>query len=288
MRVIGISDLDGPDLAPYRTLKRQVDHFRRGIFVAEGAIVVDRLLRSGLDVVSILATEAWLEGNRALVEARPGPPPVYVGPPPLLERLTGFDYHQGVLAVGRCPPEPSLEAVLASAPARAPRALVALDGITSSENTGVLVRAASALGATALLAGERSCSPWLRRAVRSSMGGVLFLPVLHVPDLARALARLRSEFGFRAAAAVAGGGTPLEEHRFAPETAIVLGHESEGISPAVRAACDEAVTIPMRRDLDSLNVATAAAVLLFEFRRQLGLRCRSECVDSRRGRGDRR
>jgi tRNA G18 (ribose-2'-O)-methylase SpoU len=249
-------------LRPYRTLKRQPEHRREGIFVAEGPTVVERLLASGLGVVSVLATERWLERLGALLDGIT----VYVATDEIVERITGFAYHQGVMAVGRMPPEPDLADVIGRAGPRA--ALVALDGLGSSENVGVLVRAASALGAAAVVAGGTSASPFLRRAVRASMGGAFFVPVAHERDLAAALRRLEAARGVRAVAAVARGGTPLPAYRFAPRSCIVLGHEFEGVSPEVLAACADRVTIPMTSDLDSLNVATAAAVLLFEAARQ--------------------
>jgi tRNA G18 (ribose-2'-O)-methylase SpoU len=266
VRIVELPDLADPALAPYRTLRRQREHLRQGIFVAEGPAVVERLLRSDRPVVSALMTRRWVAALEPLLAPREGP--VFVADERLYETITGFPFHQGVMAVGRCPPEPTLAEVLAGA--RPPRFILALDGLTSAENVGVVLRSSSALGATAVLSGERSASPFLRRAVRSSMGGVLFVPVLHVADLAATLGRLAREHGFRVVAAEAHGGAPLATYAFPPDACVVLGHESEGLSPAVRAACADSVTIPVNRALDSLNVATAAALFLHEFRRQRG------------------
>jgi len=256
---------DPPGLAPYRTLKRQPEHLREGIFVAEGPTVVERLLRSPLEVVSVLATGAWLERLAPAFGARRAPA-VYQATDALLERITGFAYHQGVMAVGRVPPEPDLDALLAAA--RAPVTLVALDGLTSAENTGVLVRAASALGAAAVIAGNGAASPFLRRAVRTSMGGAFYTPVVHAADLAGLLRRLARDHGVRACAAALQGAVPLTAYRFPERSCVVLGHEYDGVSPDVLAACDDRVVIPMAGHLDSLNVQTAGAVFLFEAGRQ--------------------
>ena len=266
MPVFDCDDLADPRLAPYQTLQRQEDHRRAAIFVAEGPTVVERLLRSPLGVVSALVARPWLERLGPLLRARADDPAVFVAPVALVERITGFAYHQGILAVGRCPPEPVLDDVIARAPR--PRLVVALDGVTGPDNVGGILRTASALGVAAVLAGERAASPFLRRAVRVSMGGVLSVPVVHAADLAAALARLAGAHGVRVVAAEAHGGRLLGGYTFPEDACIVLGHEFDGLSPAVRAVCGDLVTIPMSGDLDSLNVASAGAVLMWEFRRQ--------------------
>ncbi len=267
--VRAIADLDAPELAPYRTLRRPEDHRRAGVVVAEGGTVVERLLRSPLGVVSALLTRPWLDRLGPLLEARAEPVSVFVAPGALLESVTGFRYHEGVLAVGRLPAERPLGEVVAAA--GAPRLAVALDGVTWPDNLGGIVRAAAALGAAAVIAGETAASPFLRRAVRIGMGAAFAVPIAHPPDLAAALHNLKAEHGFRIIAAVARGGTPLPDYAFPADACVVVGHEFEGLRPAVRAACDDAVTIPMAgagAALDSLNVAAAAAVVLYEFRRQ--------------------
>jgi tRNA G18 (ribose-2'-O)-methylase SpoU len=218
-----------------------------------------------------LVTQEWLERLGPLFRARGEPFPLFVvTDSDVLEALTGFEYHQGVLAVARCPPERPLEDVLRDARAsdsRARRLVVALDGVTWADNLGGIMRSAAALGATAVLAGERSASPWLRRAVRISMGGVLFVPVVHTKDLAAEL-QVLARGGFRIVAADAHAGTRLPDYRFGDDACIVLGHEFEGVSPAVQSVCADAVTIPMTGAIDSLNVASAAAVMMYEFVRQ--------------------
>jgi len=268
MPIVEIADLQDPNLAPYKTLRRQSLHLRQGIFVAEGPTVVERLLRSEHGVISALLTREWLERLEPAFFRRRSEVTIFVAEKRLLAAVTGFQYHQGVMAVGRCPPEPALPEVLRET--ASPRLLIAFDGLTSAENVGLALRSCAALGATAVLSGEGSCSPYLRRAVRVSMGGVLFVPVLHAADLAATLAELRSGFGFRLVAAEAHGGTPLESYAFRKDACVVFGHESEGLSAAVRRVCDDSVTVPLSDRLDSLNVAAAITVFLYEFRNQHG------------------
>jgi tRNA G18 (ribose-2'-O)-methylase SpoU len=173
-----ITALDLPELAPYRTMRRPLEHERQGIFVAEGEKVVRRLLESRFEVVSVLLPEKHLEAFRPLLEARPEKLTVYLADKKLLESLIGFSMYQGQLAVGKIPPPATLDDILSKS--RKPRLLVAVDALTSAENLGALVRNCVAFGVQALIVGETSSSPFLRRAVRNSMGTILQLPVLEL------------------------------------------------------------------------------------------------------------
>jgi tRNA G18 (ribose-2'-O)-methylase SpoU len=263
-----ITAFDLPELQPYRTLRRQMDHRRQGLFVAEGEKVVRRLLESSFEVISVLLPEKWLADLEPLLRARPEQIDVFVAEKKLLETLTGFSMYQGLLAAGRVPPPLSLEAILARSPR--PRLLAAVDGLSSAENVGALVRNCAAFGVHALLVGETSASPFLRRAVRSSMGAIFHLPVLETPSLAQALGQLRPHGVRSIAAHPHAEDRPLPAADLSADCCLVFGSEGAGLSPAVLAACQEAAAIPMPPTVDSLNVGSAAAVFLYEANRQRG------------------
>lgn len=269
MTIIPIDSLDETDLHPYRTLRRPLDHQRNGIFVAEGEKVVRRLLASSLEILTVLLTPEWLEAYRPILAQRSGDVRVFVAQKPLVEAIVGFNLHQGIMAVARIPRPSSLTETFADI--RRPALLVAVDGLTNAENLGVLVRNCAAFGVDALLVGETSSSPYLRRAVRNSMGTVFTLPVVHLTNLADSLNDLKSHRGVRVIAAhphteqVA-----LQRAHLDGDCCIVFGSEGEGISGAVLAACDDLVAVPMRPGVDSLNVASASAVFLYEARKQRG------------------
>jgi tRNA G18 (ribose-2'-O)-methylase SpoU len=283
-----------PELAPYRTLRRPFEHEEQGIFVAEGDKVVRRLLVSHFGVVSVLLPENRLAEFEPLLRARPELEigAYAVSKKSILEELVGFEMFQGVLAIGKIPAPPTLEAILAASPQ--PRLLVAMDALTNAENLGVLVRNCAAFGTHALIVGETCSSPFLRRAVRNSMGTIFQLPIFEVNSrrgersepchadgkpkrrddpiftLAETLGELRAR-GVRCLAAHPRlNCKTLSAADFSGDVCIVLGSEGHGISPAVLAACDEAVAIPMANGVDSLNVGAAAAVFLFELNRQRG------------------
>lgn len=264
------ASLDLPELAPYRTLRRPYDHEEQGIFVAEGDKVVKRLLESRFGVLSVLLPESRVPEFEPLLQARPEADiPVFaVTDKSILEELVGFEMFQGVLAVGKIPEVSTLETILARA-AR-PVLFAAVDGLTSAENIGLLVRNCAAFGTQALIVGETSSSPYLRRAVRNSMGTIFQLPVVETGSLVESLQALH-QAGIRCIAAHPHTEQKyLSRAKFTGDCCIVFGSEGNGLSREVLAACDEAVAIPMATGVDSLNVAAAAAVFLYEASRQRG------------------
>jgi tRNA G18 (ribose-2'-O)-methylase SpoU len=269
-RVHPIDSLELPGLAPYRTLRRSVEHAAQGIFVAEGDKVVRRLLESRFGVVSVLLPQHRLAEFEPLLRARTEKEiPVYVvGKKSVLEELVGFEMFQGVLAVGKIPERLTLEKILADSPP--PRLFAAVDGLTSAENIGLLTRNCAAFGVQALIVGETSSNPFLRRAVRNSMGTIFQLPVLETANLVETLRTLRVH-GVRCLAAHPHADqTTLPQADFTRDCCVVFGSEGTGLSRPVLEACDEAAAIPMANGVDSLNVGAAAAVFLYEAQRQRG------------------
>jgi tRNA G18 (ribose-2'-O)-methylase SpoU len=266
--LLHIESFDLAELQPYRTMRRQHEHRQQGIFVAEGEKVVRRLLESRFGVVSVLLPEKWLADLTPLLDRRPEKVRVFVAEKKLLETLTGFSMYQGLLAVGKIPPQPALEEVLAASPR--PYLLAAADSLSSAENLGALVRNCAAFAAQALIVGETCSSPFLRRAVRSSMGTVFQLPVIETTSLVKTLGELRSCGLHRIAAHPDATGRHVSQATFTRDCCVVFGSEGYGISEQVLAACDEAVAIPMPATVDSLNVGSAAAVFLYEANRQRG------------------
>ncbi|MBN9691825.1 MAG: RNA methyltransferase [Verrucomicrobia bacterium] len=262
-----ITDFADPRLAPFRSMRAQFDHLHDGVFVAEGEKVVRRLLESSCEIVSVLLPPKWQAEYEPLLAVRPENIELFVADREVLTKLTGFSTYQGLLGLARVTAPVTL-ADLNRLPE--PRLLVALDGLTNAENVGTVVRNLVALGGQALVVGETSAHPYLRRAVRSSMGGIFKVPYTVSSGLVESLAELRSS-GVRCVAA-----HPHTEQRwlwdvdFTRPTCLVLGAEGEGIRPEVLSACDEVVALPMSNGVDSLNVANAAAVFLAEVQRQRG------------------
>lgn len=267
MNLRTIDDLDAPALRHFRSLRRPEEHLREGLFVAEGEKVAVRLFQSGLTVVSVLLTPEWLEVHRTAIHALSPAPEIYVAPKDLLESIVGFPLHQGIMALGRVPEERPIEDVLASS--SRPWLIAALDGLANAENVGVVVRNSAAFAVHLLVAGETSSSPYLRRSVRNSMGTVFRLPVIHTASLATFLEDLHEVHGVRIVAADADpAAVPLHACDLRGDVCLVFGSEGNGLRPEVLERCQNRVVIPMREGVDSLNVASASAAVLYEVGRQ--------------------
>ncbi|MCX7726512.1 MAG: RNA methyltransferase [Chitinispirillaceae bacterium] len=261
--VTRVNSLELPDLEPYRTLKRPEEHFRKGFFVAEGNKVVLRLFESHLEILSVLMTEEWLKKCKLTLENRPEPVKVFIAEDKLIQTIIGFKYHQGIMAIAKVPPSYTISSSVESS--NFPRLFVALDNLTNSENTGVILRNCAACGVDAILAGETTADPYLRRSVRNSMGTVFKLKIVRCFTLPEALQELKETYNFSIIAA-----HPREESislsdvNFTKDICIVLGNEDNGVSNAVLDVCDTLMKIPMVNGVDSFNVGCASAIILYE------------------------
>ncbi len=261
-----IKSLDAPELEVYRTLRRPEEHERAGVLVATNVKVLQRLLASRFRIVSVLLTPTWLERLEPRLRARSEDFRVYIGEQALLETITGYQLHQGALAVAKIPPQPGFESLLGAAPR--PLLLAAVEGIANAENLGSLVRSCAAFGVSFLIVGETCGSPFQRRAVSGSMGAIFEQPVAQVNNLVATLMNLRKQ-GIRCLAAhPRPGSNRLSSEDFRGDCCLVFGAEGPGLSAEALAACDGTVAIPMPSHMNSLNVAAAAAVFLYEASRQ--------------------
>ena len=265
MLIVEVSSLDDARLAPYSGLTEA--HLRYGmsdfgeLFIAESPKVINVALNAGYSPVSLLCEAKHIAGDAADIVARCGDDvPVFTGSRELLSRLTGYTLTRGVLCAMRRPMPKSLGEVLDGA-----RRVVVIDGVVDSTNIGAIFRSAAALGIDSVLLTPGSCDPFNRRAVRVSMGSVFLVPWtwLDVP-----VASLR-DFGFKVAAmALTHDSISLDNPllRRVERLAIVMGTEGDGLSRETIADCDYVVRIPMSHQVDSLNVAAAAAVAFWELR----------------------
>jgi tRNA G18 (ribose-2'-O)-methylase SpoU len=231
-----------------------------GLFIAEGEHLLRRLIDSPLPTHSVLLSDRRVDEMAPLV---PPAVPVYVATDATMRDVIGFKFHSGVIAAGVRPRPLSVDDVIPRDRERL--TLVVLPEIANAENLGSLYRIAAGFGADAIVLGERSTDPFWRQCVRVSMGTVFKLPTARSLSLIDDLSRLRREWG------VSIVGTVLDDraeslsafHRDA-KTAVLFGNEAQGLDAATIAACDRLVTIPMKLGTDSLNVAVAAGIVMFE------------------------
>ncbi|ADG77471.1 tRNA/rRNA methyltransferase (SpoU) OS=Tsukamurella paurometabola (strain ATCC 8368 / DSM / CCUG 35730 / CIP 100753 / JCM 10117 / KCTC 9821 / NBRC 16120/ NCIMB 702349 / NCTC 13040) OX=521096 GN=Tpau_0835 PE=4 SV=1 [Tsukamurella paurometabola] len=231
----------------------------RGVVLAEGVPVVERMLASRFAPHAIMGTAPKLDRLAGQAPAVPR----YAVTADLMAEVVGFHLNRGVLAAAERPAPLDPARLLDEA-----RIVVVLEGVNDHENLGSIFRNCAALGADAVLFGPRCSDPLYRRAVRVSMGHVLLVPFAHLPAAGwpgDGLALL-AERGFRTVALTPSGeSTVAQALAGRPErVALVVGAEGPGLSAEMLAAADVRAAIPMHRGTDSLNVATATAVALYE------------------------
>jgi tRNA G18 (ribose-2'-O)-methylase SpoU len=257
--VVEVDDADDPRLADYRSLTDVALRTRieqpHGLFIAEGALVIERALAAGYLLRSALMSPQWLE--RTAGSLQPSDAPVYIGSEALLRTVTGFHVHRGALAAVHRRPLRDFSELLASC-----RRLVVIEDIVNHTNLGAIFRAAAALGMDGVVLSPEAADPLYRRSVRVSMGAVFGVPYARAPQWPGVIAELASR-GFRVLALTpAADAVALDQLDYDAKApvAVLLGTEGEGLSARAAALADARVRIPMMAGIDSLNVASAAAV----------------------------
>lgn len=264
MPVIRIDRFDDPRLDAYRNVSDAELLRRRNCFVAEGRLVVGRLLKGGHEVESILLNDASFHALQAPLSRVPKDVPIYICDTQDFAAITGFNLHRGCLSLARRPVERPLTDVIGSADL-----ILALEAVTDADNIGSAFRNAAAFGASVVLS-EGCCDPLYRKAIRTSMGSVLGVPYARARDWSIDLFTLKRE-GFTIVAL-----TPREDavelqecarQQKQTRLALLVGSEGPGLSAEAEAIADLRVRIPIRPDVDSLNLATATGIALYCFAR---------------------
>ena len=259
MTVLEISSLDDPRLVDYSHLTDvALRKSGGGLYIAESLLVLERAIKAGHHPRSVLALGTSVADA---VRATAGfDVPIFSGPSELLEELTGYLLHRGLIAAMHRPELPAAPDILRDA-----RRIVILENVVDPTNVGAIFRSVAAIGADAVLVTPRCSDPFYRRAIRVSMGTVLQVPWTRVGDWA-SIRELLTASGFHLVAlALADDAVDLKEFAAtAPErVALVLGTEGEGLTREAIEAADTVVTIPMAHGIDSLNVAATAAVAMY-------------------------
>ena len=264
MNTIHVNSINDPLLEPYRDLRHGNATRRTDWFVAEGKLVVRRLLKSDYQIRSILLSKKRTAEFESLI---PAGTTVLAVDHEFCSQLVGFNFHAGVMACA----DRRLSGLTAMTNRTEQSLLVCCPETSLPDNMGSIIRLAASFSASGLITGPRSTDPFSRRSVRVSMGNIFGLDIFQPPDLGNFLTDLKQQFGFEI---VAGEQTPNAEplDRFAPaeRTVLLLGNEAHGLDCEWLDLCDRAVQIEMSPEVDSLNVSTAAAIMLYGIRKRLG------------------
>lgn len=261
MNIIELQSLDEPGVEVFSRLTetqlRNVLHPEKSVFIAESPKVIRVALDAGYEPVSLLCERRHITGDAADIISRCGDIPVYTGDRQLLAALTGYTLTRGVLCAMQRPRPRQLSEVCAGA-----RRLVVIDGVVDTTNIGAIFRSAAALGVDGVLLTRNACDPFNRRAVRVSMGSVFLVPWTWL-DAYDDLHQLCFKM---VAMALTDQSIPLDDPALKrePRLAIIMGTEGDGLPQNTITSADFTVRIPMSHQVDSLNVAAAAAVAFWE------------------------
>jgi tRNA G18 (ribose-2'-O)-methylase SpoU len=256
--LIPIQSLDDPRAAGYRHIGDQQWLLDQSLFVAEGRLVVRRLvdLRQW-PIESILLTRPAVDNLADVLHETDAP--IYVVEQELMNGLAGFNIHRGCLALGRRPETPTLDRITAGPLGR----VLVLEGVNNPDNVGGLFRSAAAFGVELVVLGPGCGDPLYRKAIRTSMAASLIVPFVHAPQWPGAIRDLRAD-GFTVIAltpdrAVA----PIEEIFPHSKLALLVGSEGGGLTEEATRMATLRIRIPTTADVDSLNVTTAASIAMY-------------------------
>ena len=232
----------------------------QGVFIAESPKVIRVALQAGYQPQALLCEQKHIEGDaRDIIEAHPEMP-VYTGSREMLSELTGYTLTRGVLCAMRRKPESKLEDVLRDA-----HRVCIIDAVCDTTNIGAIFRSAAALGIDAVLLTRSSCDPLNRRAIRVSMGTIFLVPWTWLDSYSQL-----HDLGFKTAAmALTDQSISLDDPilKQQDKLAFIMGTEGDGLPQQTINDADFTVRIPMSHQVDSLNVAAAAAVAFWELRK---------------------
>jgi tRNA G18 (ribose-2'-O)-methylase SpoU len=270
MPIARLADPSDPRIAVYHDIRDPHALEARGLFVAEGRLVVRRLLQdSRFRAVSVLASPTALESLRDVLDGARSPLDVFVLPKPAISNVVAYPMHQGCLALGdRRPVDPWDAARIA----RDASLIVALERVGNPDNMGAAFRNAAAFGADAVLLSPGCGDPLYRKAIRTSMGSALRVPFAEGAEWPADVERLRAA-GITIVALTPDARardlqTLWEDGRPRPaRVALLVGTEGAGLSAEAIALAEVCVRIPILPAVDSLNLATATGIALHHLRR---------------------
>jgi tRNA G18 (ribose-2'-O)-methylase SpoU len=261
--LVSIVDPLDPRIEPYRDIRERDLVGRQGLFVAEGKVVVEKLVSSSLyRPLSLLIAAKRAEALAPLLARLPGDVPVFAAAQPVVDAVAGFPIHRGILAIGRRLGSPTADALLRSIFGGDESAgdVLVLSAIANHDNLGGIFRNAAAFGARAVLLDADCCDPLYRKAIRVSVGAALLVPFARLArgeDTFEVLER----YGLASVALSPAGETSLGDWLPARRNAVFLGAEGPGLPPELIGRT-RSVRIAMSSGFDSLNVATTSGIVL--------------------------
>jgi len=254
--IMSVNNISIPELEIYSSLRESA--FREdGSFIADSPKVVNLLLNSDIKIISMLATQEYYDAFEELLNAK-AIPLKYLTTKDEMKKIVGHKIHHNCMMHGIRPKDVALDEL--------DDAVLILDGITSAENVGSIVRSCAALGIYSLVIAKQTPHPFNRRALRVAMGHSHLLKTHQHDNIKKTILTMQKR-GYRVfAAEVREGSTPLSQVQTPQKWVLIMGHEGRGISEDILELCDEVVTIEMQEGIKSFNVSVAASLMMYQFK----------------------
>lgn len=254
--MINIAQADDSRIELYRNLKDiSFTHSEKNLFIAEGLITAKKLLQSNIEIMSFFALPEFYDIFSELIQSKNiSKSNQFTSEKNVMNQIVGFRLHQGIMAIGKTPEQTPINKM------KPP--IVVLNGIVNSENVGAIVRNAVAFSIKSIIFDKRTSHPYLRRAVRVSMGTVFSIQYYHSNNIIKDLAYLKNEKGYELIASeISKSSIPINEHLMRKKTAIIFGSEGKGISNDILSICNKVIHIPIAKEVESLNVAASSSII---------------------------
>lgn len=260
--LIPIDEPDDPRIDAYRDIRERDLVGRTGLFVAEGTVVVEKLIASIRHrPLSLLIAGKRVTALEPMLASLPNNVPVFVAAQPVMDTVAGFPLHRGVLAIGRQSEKLSADTLLRDA-CRSDGGInvLLLSGIANHDNMGGIFRNAAAFGIDAMILDADCCDPFYRKAIRVSVGAALDIPYA-ILSRSDDPVSLLERYGIAGVALSPAGTMSLGDWRPGLRNAVLFGAEGPGLSPALLGRM-QSLRIEMASGFDSLNVATTSGIVL--------------------------
>ncbi len=254
--MIKITNIDDPRISFYQNLRfTPKSHIDQNVFVVEGEKTSKKLLESELDIISFFALSDYYNEYSALLKSKGvGDNFQFYADKELMNKIVGYKLHQGIMAIAKQPEEKALEDL------KSP--IVVMNGIINSENVGSIIRNAVAFGINSIIYDKDTSNPFLRRAVRVSMGTVFDINYYQSQNLMETLNDLKTKFDYSLIALeISDGAISLNQFQFPEKIAIIFGSEGKGIKDSILKKSDKIVYIPINKNVPSINVAATSAIV---------------------------
>lgn len=258
MIINNIAYNDDPILLNFKSLRN--NKLSKNQFIADSEKVVLKLLRSNFKTKVILGTDDFFKRNKIIIKQTDAK--LYVAPKKIMEDIVGFRLHHGVMAIGEGSTFFPLECK---------DTIISLNGITSPENVGAIIRNISGFGFKSVLVDAKTCSPFTRRSIRVSMGNIFDLKTSLTDHLLNTLTELQNNGYYIVGTANINSAITLKEFKACPKTVLIIGSEGFGIDKEILSICDQVVKIPIQSSVGHLNAACASSIFLYELNNQLSI-----------------